>query len=521
MDSNAGLTLVLLIAGGLGLVLSRIKISPVVAYLLAGFLGKTLGFSYPPDLFNFLTLLATGLVSFEIGATLDVKNLRATGRRVTFTVLIESSIVLIAVFLTSKFLDISLIQTVMIGIIGVDSSTSIVYKMSERRVDPKDRSFMLAVSSVEDVMVFVLFSSLLGESVIYTVFFSIASLMIGIGISKYFIRYNLSLGTESVILSAVSSIFFFNLISGLVDIPSSLGSFILGLSVASAVNNAEKVVESLKGIRDFSLIFFFIIAGTYFQFSWDALPFLFVLIALKYFAFSFATWITGDQFLKAFRLGLYMTPLSEFGLILSMNAMSLGYQVPLAYDVSTLVITGSSTISSILVLFERTILKGLSRVSQTQLVTQTDYVIRSLSARDIKIRYPYFLAVLTKFSFYSIALLFSSYIVGGVADLFLPGSLSELTRALLFLITWFSITAIWFFTVLRLTYKIDPLLRGTVRGILYLISGTLSLDWMVTGVEVYSLPIPGIVLASVVLLVILVLSFLFRHRISKIVGSSV
>jgi Kef-type K+ transport system membrane component KefB len=181
------------------------KLSPVLAYLLAGFLGKYLGFSYPTDLFDFLTLLATGLVSFEIGASLDVKNLQSIARRVTLTVIIETSIVMATVFIISRLLDISLIQTVMIGIIGIDSSTSIVYKLSEKRIDPKDRSFMLAVSSLEDVMVFVLFASLLGQSVIYTLFFSMASLLIGIGLSRYFILTRGSKGAEGSIRKEMDS----------------------------------------------------------------------------------------------------------------------------------------------------------------------------------------------------------------------------------------------------------------------------------------------------------------------------
>jgi len=520
-NSTAGLTLVLFIASILGLLLNRMKLSPVLAYLLAGFLGKYLGFSYPTDLFDFLTLLATGLVSFEIGASLDVKNLQSIARRVTLTVIIETSIVMATVFIISRLLDISLIQTVMIGIIGIDSSTSIVYKLSEKRIDPKDRSFMLAVSSLEDVMVFVLFASLLGQSVIYTLFFSMASLLIGIGLSRYFIRYNVSLGSEAIILSAISSIFLFNLISGLVGIPSSLGSFILGLSVASAVRNAEKVVDSLKGIRDFSLIFFFIIAGTFFQFSWDALPFLIVLMVIKYLAFSFGAWLTGDQFLKAFRLGLYMISLSEFGLILSLNAIQLGYSVPLAYDVSTLIITGSSTISSILLLFEKRILKWIYKISQIQFISQLDYIIASISKKEVKIKYPYFLLILTKFSFYSIALLFSSYVIGTFLELFLPNYLTILARAVLFLFTWISITLLWLFVVRRLTQNIESSLRDMVRWTLYVLSTLLSIDWMVSGVDVYSLPIPGTYLLLFFLVFIAIFSIIFRKRVEGLIENRI
>jgi Kef-type K+ transport system membrane component KefB len=285
-------------------------------------------------------------------------------------------------------LRLNILESIFLGLIAADTSTSIAFKLSQGKIDDKDRELILSVSSLEDVLSFLALAAIsasreIGSLIINLPLATVSSLVLGYFISRYLIRPTLNFSNETIILSAIAAVFLFNLISSELNIPNTYGSFLLGLSAALTLKNTAKITNLLMPIRELSLIFFFIVAGSYLEIGYSLLIFLpisLLLIIVKYLSFSIATWITGSEFLRAFRLGLFMTPISEFGIVISLDAINQGFNILPVFDISTLVVTISSTVSSIIINFEKRILKEISKIYfKSAFLQNVDKVVKSNS----------------------------------------------------------------------------------------------------------------------------------------------
>ncbi len=183
MQSLQTLALILVSASMLGLVLNRFKISPVLAYLLAGLLGVYLGVNYEGEIFQFLNFLALNLISFEIGATLEVSRLKILFIRSSVIVFIET-ISAISILTLGFLLRLNILESIFLGLIAADTSTSIAFKLSQGKIDDKDRELILSVSSLEDVLSFLALAAIsasrdIGSLIVDLPIATISSLILG------------------------------------------------------------------------------------------------------------------------------------------------------------------------------------------------------------------------------------------------------------------------------------------------------------------------------------------------------
>ncbi|NON63314.1 cation:proton antiporter, partial [Acidianus sp. RZ1] len=178
---------------------------------------------------------------------------------------------------------------------------------------------------------------------------------------------------ESIaIILPISLVFIFEYISQIVDVPSTLTMILAGLAFSS-VSNSERVMRITAPVREFALIFFFLAVGSLVPISLDLLTFLefsFIIILIKYFAFSLSSWLTGSNFVKSFTNGIYMIPISEFGIIVSLDAISQGINVFPIYLTSITVVILSSIVASILIIKVDYISETISKVYERFVVLQ-------------------------------------------------------------------------------------------------------------------------------------------------------
>lgn len=409
MESLTGLTELLLIATLLGLILRKLNVSPVIGYLIAGLLGAKLGINYNSQIFQFLTFLAVNLLSFEMGISVNLLELKKIFSKAIFIVLSEITIISAIVSIISLILKLNLLSTLFLIIIGFNTSSSIAYKLASGKLDPSELKMILTVSSIEDTVAFIFFGVIISNSfdIIGIILGSLISITLGYVVSRFLINpiieYN-----DSLILSSVASIFLFNILSQLLDIPTSLGSFLLGVGTSYASREPEKVEESLRSLTDFTLILFFFTAGSYMKISQYliyALPISLILVFAKYIAFSFSYWISGVDFLRAFRTGLYMSSLSEFGIVISLTALQDGLPIVPAYNISTLVVAVSSTIASIVTNRVNEVVKLISKVYYYLKLERIDNIIKTNTFLRFKI--PSIVIFLTRYYLISLIITFS------------------------------------------------------------------------------------------------------------------
>ncbi|MGC9105257.1 MAG: cation:proton antiporter, partial [Thermoprotei archaeon] len=82
-------TLALVVATISGVALQYFRVSPVIAYILAGALLNFFGVDLNSQVFQFLATLAVQLLAFRIGLTFDASTVRQVFGRASIIVLVE------------------------------------------------------------------------------------------------------------------------------------------------------------------------------------------------------------------------------------------------------------------------------------------------------------------------------------------------------------------------------------------------------------------------------------------------
>ncbi|MEM3350744.1 MAG: cation:proton antiporter [Saccharolobus sp.] len=401
------LSAILLLTLLLAFLLTRLKISPVIAYLLGGLIAfNYFNFDFNSSYFSILNFLAINLLAFEIGASFDISRAKDLFRRAIGIALVELTLMIIfSYFVGLYLLHLDPYLTLFLVMASIDTSTSMFYKISGKRLEKSESDLLIAVASIEDVEVFFLYSmaiALNGSLNIVKIISVLTGILIATLIiyifAKYFIK-GLSIFTPTnvedesvIILIPIALVFIFEYISELTQIPTTLTMILAGLAFSS-VSGSERILKFIAPIREFSLIFFFLSVGSYLKISISILTFLllsFLILILKYFSFSTAAWLTGTTFIKSFTAGLYMLPISEFGIIVSLEALQQGINVEVVYYISVVVVLLSSILASILATRTSVIGNILTfAYSRSRILREIDYVTIWFNKNIIRERNPF------------------------------------------------------------------------------------------------------------------------------------
>jgi Kef-type K+ transport system membrane component KefB len=152
-----------------------------------------------------------------------------------------------------------------------------------------------------------------------------------------------------IILLPIALVFIFSYISSITGVPTTLTMILAGLAFPSV---SEKVIKTIAPVREFALIFFFLAVGGLLKINENLIGFFVVsllIISIKYFSFSTASWLTGTNFVQSYTNGIYMIPLSEFGIIVTLDALEEGVNVYTVYLISITVVIAFSIIATVLV----------------------------------------------------------------------------------------------------------------------------------------------------------------------------
>ncbi|TRM80038.1 hypothetical protein DJ522_08960, partial [Sulfolobus sp. F3] len=138
----------------------RLKISPVIAYLLGGVLATTyLGVSFNSSYFSILNFLALNLLAFEIGASFDISRARELFRKALSISLVELILItLLSYYFGLYLLHLGPLLSLFLVMASIDTSTSILYKIAGNKLDKNTKDLLIAVASIEDIEVFFLYS---------------------------------------------------------------------------------------------------------------------------------------------------------------------------------------------------------------------------------------------------------------------------------------------------------------------------------------------------------------------------
>jgi len=117
----------------------------------------------------------------------------------------------------------------------------------------------------------------------------------------------------------------------------------------------------MRSLRDLSSLIFFSSIGASLPLVSDptliaaAIAVSLLVVIVKFVGFSLSSWAMGVKLEQAFKLGLFMLAISEFGVIVARNAVDSGLASQNLYLVSVIALAGSAIMSSGFVMFEDTL----------------------------------------------------------------------------------------------------------------------------------------------------------------------
>lgn len=322
---------------------SKVGLSPVVGYLVAGLIVGTpeIVFPYVSDRGRIEVIAQLGVVflMFSIGLQFRLQRIRELGWRLAVATFTTSLIVLTAVRFVGDILGLPASMSVALAAIFMVSSSAIIAKVLQEKGMGHDRHGQLAlgVTLMEDIVAVVMLTiigSLLAvdgsteataplQTVLLLIGFASLVFIIGLLVIPRVLNASSSVERSETISVFVAAVL---LILGLVAVRAgyslALGAFICGMIVAESRQKA--VVERMfRGIKDIFLTVFFVTIGMMIDLAaipgvlhWIVLGTLGAVFGRGLAAF-FSLLLVGEHPRTALRAAVCLTPLGEFSFIIA------------------------------------------------------------------------------------------------------------------------------------------------------------------------------------------------------------
>lgn len=364
------LAVVLLVSGVVTLLFHKAKQPRVVGYILAGFLigPHTPPFSFVHNEATIRTLADLGVIflMFSLGLEFNLRRLRRVGVTAVVTAVIDVSIMVWLGYELGQLLGWSTIESLFLGGIICDSSTTILLKILNElgRSQNKAASLALGISVVEDVLAVAMMALLTGVGLsgavdpglvaerlwtlgVFLVVVIVAGLLVVPRVLNYLARFE---NDELLVVAGVGLCFGVALVAVQMELSMALGAVLVGM-LASESRVRLRLAALVEPLRHIFSAVFFVSVGLMLDLSVLVTQWVPVLLATgvvllgKFATTTTGALLTGQDAPTAFRVGAGMAQTGEFAFIIAALGMSLHatgqqvYQVGVATAVLTIVIS--------------------------------------------------------------------------------------------------------------------------------------------------------------------------------------
>lgn len=336
------LAVVILVAGVVGWICQRLRLSVVVGYLAAGMLvgPSTPPFTLVSNIGRIQTLSQVGLVflMFSIGMRLSLRRLRRLGFSLVVATLIEAIVVFNLARMAAALLGWNPVEGLFLaGMLMICSSAVIAKVLQEAGVThEKHGQYAMGVMVIEDVVAVVMLTLLssivqfgqagaarVGETLgLLGAFVALAGVGGLLVVPWLLRRLSVSAAEELQTLMVAGLLLAMAWLAQRAGYSLALGAFLLGAIVAETPHRTQ-VDRTFEGLRDVFSAVFFVAIGMEIdarQLAANALLIVGVAaltILARAFACSLGLLAVGSDSREAARVGLAVTPIGEFSFIIA------------------------------------------------------------------------------------------------------------------------------------------------------------------------------------------------------------
>lgn len=335
----------LLISALFGAVALRLRQPLIVAFIAVGLVAgpAVLGLVTAEDELVLLSEIGVALVLFVVGLKLDLRLIRALGSVALIGAGVQVAVTTLLGAALASLFGFSGIESVYVGLAMAFSSTIIVIKLLSDKGELDELHGKLAVGFliVQDLVVIValiVLPAVAAEqgwlSQLGWVAVEVAVLLAAIALlSRYVLPgllHRLAHSGELLVLFAIAWAIFLAAVGDQLELGKEVGAFLAGVSLASTPYR-EAIGARLTTVRDFLLLFFFVVLGASLTVSglvdhWPALLALTALVLIvKPLTVMLVLPLLGYRKRVAFLTGLTLAQISEFSLVLAASGAAVGH----------------------------------------------------------------------------------------------------------------------------------------------------------------------------------------------------
>ena len=338
-------TLFLIFAGAalVATIAMAMRQSLIIAYIVVGLLIGPSGFELIQDPALIQNIANVGIIFllFLLGLNLDPKELIRLAGETTVVTGVSSLILLAMGYFYSQYMGFTHIEALLIGSSLMFSSTIIGLKLIPTTVLHHQHTgeIMISVLLLQDIIAIVLLLVLDGSANETTGWMTMVKPMLALPflvITTYLIEKHLLIRLirkfdqiqEYIFLLAIGWCLGVAEAAEFMGLSYEIGAFIAGVSIATSPI-ALFIAESLKPLRDFFLIIFFVALGANFDISvlnqiWVAAIGLTVLaIFIKPFLYRFLLKFSKESSGRSTEVAIRLGQMSEFSLLLAVLAVEM------------------------------------------------------------------------------------------------------------------------------------------------------------------------------------------------------
>lgn len=354
------ISLVVIIAAILAFISRLLKQELILAYILTGIiLGPlVLGLIQDKVLIGGFAEIGITFLLFVAGLEMSVKKFKESlGTSMTAGVIQVISVALVSFFILVAF-SFSRIEAIWLGIAIAFSSTVVITKLlaDKNELNTLRARLIIGIMLAQDIIAIIALAILSKEITTTFVLLALSNLIL-LGLIALFLNYTIlkpvinraASSSELLFLVSIAFLFLFTGMAYILNLSIAIGAFIAGILLANTPYSMEIGVKT-KTLRDFFAIMFFVSIGMWLT-NIDKsilLPLLSVFVILVIFeplVTAIFLRIRGYKARTALDTGFSFAQLSEFTLIITLYALTLGIVSQRGFDliVLTAVITMAIT----------------------------------------------------------------------------------------------------------------------------------------------------------------------------------
>ncbi len=354
------LALFVLLAAVCSIVFNRIKLPPLIGYIVAGIILANILFLYQDaetieqeeEIVEICKDMGLVFLLFCIGLEININKLIKQGRFAVIAAAVQIPVLLVGGIVGGMLLGFDTTQSIVLGAILSGSSTAVIMAClkTQGNLDQEHIDTLVLVLIIEDIVQVVILSIITPMMASYTgdgsggmdlnsiialiiqiLVFMIVSIVVGLRIIPRVINWiSDNVSDEILTVTAVGLAFAMAMIASYVGLSIAVGAFLMGMMVASS-RRAKEISNKIEPMRDFFMAMFFISIGTEIYPTSILLDnlgmilILFVLYVVLMFSGTFiGYWVGNENPRTGFISSFALCAMGEFAFIIASEALGYG-----------------------------------------------------------------------------------------------------------------------------------------------------------------------------------------------------